>query len=127
MPKDQSILQHQLQDLVNFKKEHSMLLNSKKTKYVPCINSKTKDFLPQLSVEKDTHIEVIYKLKLVGVVIKSELTWQSHIDYTVIRVNAKIWQLIRFRQLGASREKLCVKNLIYSDVCISLISSLPNR
>ena len=36
----------------------------------------------------------------------SELSWQSHIDYTVKRVNSKIWQLIRFRQLGATREKL---------------------
>ena len=83
-----------------------MKLNSKKTKCIPFINSKTKDFLPQLSLEQDSHIEVIYQLKLVGVVITSQLTWQSHIAYTVTRVNTKIWQLIRFRQLGASREKL---------------------
>ena len=38
--------------------------------------------------------------------ITSELTWQAHVDYTVKRVNGKIWQLVRFRQLGASREKL---------------------
>ena len=49
---------------------------------------------------------VIYQLKLVGVVITSDLTWQAHVDYTVRRVNSKLWQLARFRRLGAPREKL---------------------
>ena len=106
MPQNQSILQHQLHDLANFTKQPSMVINSKKTKVLPFIKSKTKDFLPQLSIENDTYLEVIYKLKLVKVVVTSDLTWQSHINYTVKRVNSKIWQLIRFRQLGATREKL---------------------
>ena len=38
--------------------------------------------------------------------ITSDLSWQTHVDYTIKRVNGKIWQLVRFRQLGASREKL---------------------
>ena len=38
--------------------------------------------------------------------ITSDLTWQAHVDYTVKRVNVKLWQLVRFKQLGASREKL---------------------
>ena len=106
MPADQSILQHQLHDLVRFTTEHSMVLNSKKTKVIPFNNSKKRDFLPQLSVEPEKYLEVIYQLKLVGVMITSDLTWQSHVDYTIKRVNSKLWQLARFRRLGASREKL---------------------
>ena len=83
-----------------------MVLNSKKTKVFPFINSKKRDFLPQLSIEPEKYLEVIYELKLVGVVITSDNTWQAHVDYTVRRVNAKLWQLARFRRLGASREKL---------------------
>ena len=106
MPPEQSILQHQLQDLLRFTKEHSMVLNAKKTKVFSFINSKTRDFFPQLSIEPGNQLEVIYQLKLVGVVITSDMTWQAHVDYTVTRVNSKLWQLARFRRLGAPRKKL---------------------
>ena len=48
----------------------------------------------------------MYQLKLVGVMITSDLTWQAHVDYTVKRVSGKLWQLVRFRRLGAPRNKL---------------------
>ena len=83
-----------------------MKLNSRKTKCMPYINSKTRDYMPQLRLESDSYLEVIYELKLVGLVLTSDLQWNSHINYTVIRVNKVIWQLVRFKQLGAPRDKL---------------------
>ena len=85
-----------------------MVLNSSKTKCLPFNMSRTKDFMPELSVEKDTNLEVIYSLKLVGLVITSDLSWQAHVSYTVTRVNKVLWQLTRFKQLGASEDKLVV-------------------
>ena len=101
-----SILQHQLEDLKVYTLEHSMKLNSQKTKCMPYNNSKTKDFMPQLKLEEDSFLEVIYEIKLVGLVLTSDLRWNSHINYTVSRVNKVIWQLVRFKQLGAPRDKL---------------------
>ena len=75
-----------------------MKLNSQKTKVMPYNNSKTKDFMPQLKLEKDSFIEVIYEIKLVGLVLTSDLQWTSHINYTVLRANKGIWQLVRFKQ-----------------------------
>ena len=66
LPASQSILQHQLDDLKIFTSEHSMKLNSRKTKCMPYINSKTKDFMPQLRLEDDSFLGVIYEMKLVG-------------------------------------------------------------
>ena len=106
MPKDKSIIQHQLEDLVLYTSQNSMVLNSKKTKCLPFIMSRTKDFLPELTLEEGSYLEVIYSLKLVGIVISSDLSWQAHVDYTVTRVNKVLWQLIRFKQLGANRQKL---------------------
>ena len=106
MPKEKSILQHQLEDLVVYTKQNSMILNSKKTKCLPFIMSRTKDFIPELTLEQGTNLEVIYSLKLVGLVISSDLRWQTHIDYTVTRVNKVLWQLTRFKQLGAHRDNL---------------------
>ena len=106
MPKDKSIIQHQLEDLVLYTSKNSMVLNSKKTKCLPFKMSRTKEFLPELTLEEGSYLEVIYSLKLVGIVISSDISWQAHVDYTVTRVNKVLWQLIRFKQLGANRQKL---------------------
>ena len=64
--------------------------------------------MPELWVDKDSCLEVIYSLKLVGLVITSDMSWQAHVSYTITRVNKVLWQLTRFKQLGASTEKLIV-------------------
>ena len=83
-----------------------MKLNSKKTKLIPFINSRTRDFSPVIKTQNGAQLEVIYQLKLVGLMVTSDLTWGAHIEYTVSRVNKVIWQLVRFQQLGATREQL---------------------
>jgi hypothetical protein len=131
-PPNESILQHQLQDLVKYTKENHMVLNSKKTKCMPFNNSQTKDFIPKLSVEEGSNLEVIYRLKLVGLVLTSDLNWEEHIVYTIGRVNKILWQLIRFKQLGADMEKLVIfytlkirSILMFGSVCFH--SSLTNE
>ena len=64
------------------------------------------DFQPQLSLEEGEFLEVVYEIKLVGLVVTSGLTWEEHIKYTVKRVNNVMWQLTRFKQAGGSQEKL---------------------
>jgi hypothetical protein len=135
-PED-SILQHQLEDLVEFTRNHHMILNSKKTKCLPFINSQTKDFLPQLKLGEDEgYLEVIYQLKLVGLVVTSDLTWHEHIKYTVGRVNKVLWQLTRFKKYGAPRDKLVIfyvlkirSILMFGAVCFnsSLSSELSQK
>ena len=83
-----------------------MVLNQKKTKCLPFINSKTKDFMPQLKVNDDSLLEVIYDLKLVGLVVTSDLSWHKHVEYTIKRVNSVIWQITRFKLNGAHQDKL---------------------
>ena len=136
-PED-GILQHQLEDLKDFTKDHQMILNSNKTKCMPFINSHTKDFMPQLKIsdECDKYLEVIYKLKLVGLVVTSNLTWHEHIDYTVGRINKVLWQLTRFKRYGAPQDKLVTfyilkirSILMFGAVCFhsSLSSELSQK
>ena len=49
--------------------------------------------MPQLSIDSDSSLEIIYSLKFVGLVIISDLSWLSHVEYTVDRVNKILWQL----------------------------------
>ena len=114
MAPEDSILRHQLEDLVLYTQKHHMVLNSKKTKCIPFINSQTKDFMPQLKIQEDDFLEVIYQLKLVGLVVTSDLTWHKHVKYTVGRVNKIMWQLLRFKQYGATQDKLVIFYIIYN-------------
>ena len=51
------------------------------------ITSRTKDFMPQLAVSDEENLEVIFKLKLVGIIFSSDLTWSEYIIYKISRVN----------------------------------------
>ena len=44
---------------------------------MPYNNSKTKDFMPQLKLEEDSFLEVIYEMKLVGLVLTSVVTYSE--------------------------------------------------
>ena len=62
--------------------------------------------MPELQLEDGSYLEVIYQLKLLGLEVTSELTWTAHVNYTVTRVNTVLWQLTRFKQIGATQDKL---------------------
>ena len=69
-----TILQHQLCDLLSFSTEKQMKINQKKTQAMPFNFSKTRDFIPQLSINGIDNIDVIYQTKLLGPVISSDLS-----------------------------------------------------
>jgi hypothetical protein len=136
LPPEKSILQHQMQDMQIYTSDRHMKLNSSKTRCIPFNNSETRDFMPQIQLEEGTFLEVIYELKLVGIVISSCLTWTAHIEYTIKRVNKAIWQLTRFKRLGAPQEKLITfyilkirSILMFGSVCFhsSLTAELSHK
>ena len=104
LPPDQSILQHQLANLLNF--TDSNKINHKKTKIIPFNFSKKFDFLPQLHFPDNDQLEVIYKTKLLGVTITSNLSWSSHVNDITKRATQKLWVLIRCKALGGTSDQL---------------------
>ena len=69
-------------------------------------------------------------------VITSCLTWTAHIEYTVKRVNGAIWQLTRFKRLGAPQDKLVTfyilkirSILMFGSICFhsSLTAELSDK
>ena len=106
LPTDQSVLQHQLADLLVFTNENKMKINFKKTKILPFNVSKKYDFLPQLYFPQNEPLEVIYETRLLGVILSSNLTWSAHVNDITTRATAKLWILVRFKTLGGSRDQL---------------------
>ena len=60
LPQEKSILQHQIHELQYFTRQHHMQLKSRKTKCTPFINSTTKGFLPEIRINNEECLEVIY-------------------------------------------------------------------
>ena len=57
LPHEQSILQYQLADLLEFTEANKMKINSKKMKIIPFNLSKKNDFLPQLNSQTVHHLK----------------------------------------------------------------------
>ena len=104
LPPDQSILQHQLANLLNF--TDSNKINHKKTKIIPFNFSKKFDFLPQLNFPNCEPLEVIYSTRLLGVTLTSNLSWADHVDDICQRATQKLWVLIRFKSLGRTQDQM---------------------
>ena len=51
-------------------------------------------------------LEVVEEIKLLGVVIKNDLSWGANTQYIVQRANKKLWCLRRLKKLGANTSDL---------------------
>ena len=67
--------------------------------------ARTTDFMPAFPL-KDSEIEVVEKVKLLGLVIRSDMSWVDNTEYIVTRCNKKLWILRRLKELGASQDDL---------------------
>ena len=106
LPPEKSILQHMLADLASFTEKNKMKINHKKTKILPFNLSQKHDFLPQLSFPQCEPLEVIYKTRLLGVTITSDLHWSEHINDITKQATKKLWVLIRFKAVGGTTDQL---------------------
>ena len=75
---------------INFNKTKAMLFN-------PCTSI---DFIPDLKL--DGHeLDVVEELRLLGIVIRSDMKWSSNSENMVSRANKKLWILRRLKNMGA--------------------------
>ena len=51
-------------------------------------------------------LEVVEELKLLGVILTSNLSWHAQADYMCQRAYSRIWMLRRLKPLGANQEEL---------------------
>ena len=83
-----------------------MRINHAKTKIMLFNSAKKHDFQPELSME-GVKLEVVEKMKLLGVIITSDLTWDENTEFITNKAFSRLWLLRRLKKLGASRAALC--------------------
>ena len=67
-----------------------MKLNLSKTKLVLFNNSKTYDFSPDIKVQA-TQLELVDEMKLLGVVLRSDMRWTSNTNSMTQKVYKRLW------------------------------------
>ena len=65
------------------------------------------DFLPTIKMRGEK-LEVVEKMRLVGLVVNEDLTWKDNTDSITKRAYKKIWILRRLKNLGAEKRTLRV-------------------
>ena len=116
LPVQNSGVYKQLLKTIDYAKNNEMKINYKKTKLMVFNPCSSIDFSPEFSLENND-LEVVDEMRLLGIVIKSDLKWTANTENMVQRANKRIWILRRLKNLGA-------KNNDLKDVYIKQIRSV---
>ena len=82
-----------------------MKINFKKTKLMLFNRSKTIDLMPELCLQGN-EINLVEKMKTLGVIITSDLKFSSNTEFIVKKAFGRIWMLRRLKNLGADTGQL---------------------
>ena len=99
---DKCQLQDRLSGIKKFADDNQLLINEKKTKIIMFNKSQKFAFMPEFSICGDKQLEVVEELKLLGLTLTSDLSWQTHVDNICKKAYANLWMITRLKNLGAS-------------------------
>ena len=88
--------------MVQYCTDNQMMINTDKTKVVLFNTARKFDFMPQLSIGGNTQLEVVEEFRLLGIIFKSNLSWQANTDLMCKKGYSRLWMLRRLKKLGAS-------------------------
>ena len=104
-PIEKSRICQQLTKTEDYVLVNEMKFNHKKSKVMLFNPCHSVDFMPELALQNN-QLEVVEELKLLGVVVRSDLKWSSNTEYIVKKANSRLWTLRRLKNLGASEDDL---------------------
>ena len=106
IPSDNLETQKMLNELTEYTNEHEMIINKRKTKAILFNRARNYDFMPHLTIEGSEPLDVVEEIKLLGVVISSDLKWRSNTTSMVKKAFTRLWILRRLKLLSASSDEL---------------------
>ena len=92
-------LQLVLNQVEEFAENKQMKINAKKTTVMKFCMSKTKSFPVEIEVDGN-FLEVKKEIKILGVIVKTNLKWDSNTEFICKKAYKKIWILRRMKCLG---------------------------
>ena len=105
LPAGNSTVQQQLIKTNEHANMNEMKINLKKSKVMLFNPCKSIDFMPKIELG-GIELDLVEQIRLLGVVIRSDLKWCDNTEYMVKRGYKKLWILRRLKALGAGPEEL---------------------
>ena len=84
---------------------NSMQINTKKTKVMVFNPCKAWEFVPEMTLDNQ-ELEMVEEMKLLGVIVRSDLKWSSNTEEMVASAYKRLWSLRRLKGMGATQEDL---------------------
>ena len=106
LPPENTQLQTELDKIYEYAEQHEMKVNKEKTKIMIFNTAKKSDCLPSLSIGESRDLEVVESMKLLGVIIQSDMKWGQNTDFICKKGFSRLWMLRRLKGLGASQHEL---------------------
>ena len=95
---DENLLQETINNLRVFANERQMIINTKKSSVMKFTKSRTKDFPVEMKLDH-SFLEVKSKVKVLGVILTSDLRWNSNTEFMCKKAFKNIWILRRIKAL----------------------------
>ena len=105
LPIQESQVLRQLQKTKEYSDKNEMMINKKKTKMMLFNPCRKWDFMPDFTLE-DQEINLVEEMKLLGVVIQSDMKWTSNTEAIVKKAFKRLWSMRRLSTMGADVEDL---------------------
>ena len=106
LPKDKNILQQEFEKLETVSHNQGMVINQNKTKVMLFNPGKKNDFLPKIQTKDGTKLEVIEEAKLLGILVRTDMSWKSNTNLLCKKGYSRLWMLRNLARLGTDRESL---------------------
>ena len=105
LPVHSSHVYNELLKTEQYARDNQMKINYSKTKVMvfnPCWSI---DFMPELEFGDD-QLQFVEEMRLLGVVVQSDMKWSSNTEQIVKRASNKLWIVRRLKGLGAQTAEL---------------------
>ena len=107
LPPENNLLKYYLDDTKEFTTTNLMKINTKKSKVILFNKSRKWDFPPEVGFPDDSNLEVVSEMKLLGVIVSSDLRWIKNTQYICQRAMARMWILRRMRTHHLDVDLIC--------------------
>ena len=103
---EHNVLQEQLEKLKRYAADNMTKLNETKTKVMIFNQATSIDVMPKVNIDADKTMEIVEEMKLLGIMIRSDMKWTSNTKSLINKCYKRIWMIRNLKEHGATEEQL---------------------
>jgi hypothetical protein len=106
LPREDNILQDEVDSVVQLSRDRNMTISKIKTKAILFNPLRKYDFVPQLSIEDGSYIDIVEEQKILGHIMRSDMKTISNTEFICKKAYRRLWILRRLKSLGCPESEL---------------------